>query len=49
MRHQRASVRGVGQYPETAWCRLAVLTACSEQLFVHSTANWVVNSQTWSL
>jgi len=23
----------VCQYPETAWCRLAALTACSEQLF----------------
>jgi hypothetical protein len=33
MRHQRARVRGVCQYPETAWWRLAALTACSEQLF----------------
>jgi hypothetical protein len=24
----------VCQYPETAWWRLAALTACSEQLFV---------------
>ena len=36
MRHQRARVRGVCQYPETAWWRLAALTACSEQLFVLS-------------
>jgi hypothetical protein len=28
------------QYPEMAWCRLAALTACSEQLFVHSTPGW---------
>ena len=36
MRHQRARVLGVCQYPETAWWRLAALTACSEQLFVLS-------------
>jgi hypothetical protein len=42
MRHQRARVRLVCQYPEIAWWRLADLTACSEQLFVQSTANWVV-------
>ena len=29
---------GLCQYPETAWWRLAALTACSEQLFVQSTA-----------
>ena len=38
MRHHRARVLGVCQYPETAWCRLAALTACSEPLFVHSTS-----------
>jgi len=49
MRHQRPRVRFVCHSPLTAWCRLAALTACSEQLFVQSTANWVVNSQTCSL
>jgi hypothetical protein len=33
MRHQRASVVWVCQYPETAWCRLAALAPSSEVLF----------------
>src|ERR1039457_3269270 len=49
MRHQRASVRWVSQYPETAWCRFGPLTARSALLLVHSTANSRVNSQTCSL
>ena len=49
MRHQRARVRWVCQYPETAWCRFGPLTARSALLLVHSTANSRVNSQTCSL
>jgi hypothetical protein len=39
MRHQRARVLGMCQFPETVWWRLAALTAYPEQLFVQSTAN----------
>ena len=47
MRHQRASVVWVCQYPETAWCRLAALAPRSETLLVQSTEGSRVNSYTW--
>jgi hypothetical protein len=46
LRHQRARVAWVCQYPETAWCRLAALAPCSETLFARSTAGSLVNSHT---
>ena len=45
MRHQRARVCWLCQYPETAWWRLGPLTARSAELLVHFTSKAVVNSQ----